>query len=361
MSEPRQTRISLIPLLQTRLAVLLERLRLSGLPADRVNAVTTALDGVITQLAAAERSVHGHEWAVALRTAQNVEPLLRGTYDLARNLGSAPDEPHLHRHPVQTTQALWIWLITQAELYCRLQLIHMGLALRDPRDEDDDDDTEMFDFTGHLGEELARQIGRSEHTVLDLWRRDRYRLYRMLYSNYTRLRSYTAARGWVEETDALDYIRQLARMRGLHYYVWGRDGSRDGPKRPGHRPWDRTAVLGRLLVDRFYWLTAGFGYRPLRAVLINSVVVIGFAYIYWQFHLLCVFYTQGGQNSVPQCQAVSFPQSLYFSALAFFLAAMGEILPRPLWGQALLVLESIWGFLNVSVIIAVIINRQAGE
>jgi hypothetical protein len=131
--------------------------------------------------------------------------------------------------------------------------------------------------------------------------------------------------------------------------------------RPAGRPlWDRSAVLGRLLLDRFYWLTAGFGYRPLRAVLINSAVVTAFALVYWQFHLLCVFYT-AGVTPAQQCQEVSFLQSLYFSALAFFLAAMGEILPRPLWGQALLVLESIWGFLNVSVIIAVIINRQSGE
>jgi hypothetical protein len=361
MSERRQTRVTLIPRLQARLGVLVERLRLSGLPGERVNAVTAALDGVIAQIATAERGVHGREWAVALRTAQNVEPLLRETCDIARNFGAAPDEPHLHRHPVQTTQALWIWLITQAELYCKLQLNHMGLALRDPGDEDDDDDTEMFDFTGHLGEELVRQVGLSERVVLDVWRRDRYRLYRMLYSNYTRLRTYTAARGWVEETDALDYMRRRARMHGLHYYVWGRDGSRDGARLRGSRPWERSAVLGRLLLDRFYWLTAGFGYRPLRAVLINSIVVTAFALIYWQFHLLCVFYTQGGQTTASQCQDVSFLQSLYFSALAFFLAAMGEILPRPLWGQALLVLESIWGFLNVSVIIAVIINRQAGE
>ena len=96
-------------------------------------------------------------------------------------------------------------------------------------------------------------------------------------------------------------------------------------------------------------------------LLVNSVVVLGFAWVYWQFHLLCVFYTNGGQVATPQCQDVSFPQSLYFSALAFFLAAMGEILPRPLWGQALLVLQSIWGFLNVSVVIAIVINRQASS
>jgi hypothetical protein len=361
MTERRQTRVTMTPRLQARLTVLVERLHLTGLPAERVSEVAAALDEVIIQIAAAEHGVHGREWVVALRTAQNVAPLLRDTCDLARSLGPAPDEPQMHRHPVQTTQALWIWLITQAELYCKLQLIHMGLALRDPGDEDDDDDTEMFDFTGHLGEELVRQVGLSEGVVLDVWRRDRYRLYRILYSNYSRLRAYTAARGWVEETDALDYMRRRARMHGLHYYVWGRDGSRDGVKPPGRPLWDRSAVLGRLLLDRFYWLTAGFGYRPLRAVLINSVVVTAFAYVYWQFHLLCIFYVQGGQNSVPQCQDVSFLQSLYFSALAFFLAAMGEILPHPLWGQVLLVLESIWGFLNVSVIIAVIINRQAGE
>src|SRR5690242_4634482 len=137
MSERRQTHVTMVPRLQARLTVLVERLHLTGLPAERVNEIAAALDEVITQIATAERSVHGHEWALALRSAQNVAPLLRDTCDRARNLKPAPDEPQMHRHPVQTTQALWIWLITQAELYCKLQLIHMGLALRDPGDVDD--------------------------------------------------------------------------------------------------------------------------------------------------------------------------------------------------------------------------------
>jgi hypothetical protein len=93
--------------------------------------------------------------------------------------------------------------------------------------------------------------------------------------------------------------------------------------------------------------------------MVNGVVIVAFAALYWQFSLLCVAGT--GAPGAARCQGLSFPQSLYFSALAFFLAAMGEHIPRPLWGQVLLVLESVWGFLNVSVVIATIINRQAGS
>jgi hypothetical protein len=350
---------TLIPRLQARQTLLVERLRLAGAPAPQVDALAAALDGVMTAIGAAERGVHGREWAVALRAAQNVEPLLG---DVIAGARAAPRARPLHADPAQISESLWVWLITQAELYCKLHLIHLGLAMRDPDDSDDDDDTEMFDFTGHVGEELVRQIGLAERVAGRRWQGDRYLLYRTLHTNYNRLGAYSAARSWVEETDALNYRKRCARMRGLNYYFWNPGGHTRHPQgwQP-HSPFDRFAVLGRLLLDRFYWLTAGFGYRPLRAVVLNSAVVLGFAFLYWRLNLLCVFYTNGGTLPAQQCQPVGYLQSLYFSALAFFLAAMGEILPRPLLGQALLVLESIWGFLNVSVVIAVILNRQNGN
>ena len=354
-------RVSLVARLQSRLDVLIDRLRLTPLLVPEVTALAAVLDVVVTHIAVAEHSVGGHEWALALRAAQNCRPPVAELLAQARTLHA---QGHSHPDPVLICEGTWVWLVTQAELYCKLQLLHQGLALRDPDDVDDDDDTEMFDFTAHVGEEWLRQLDGAERAALSGWHSDRYRLYRTFYTDLSRLRSYTTARSWAEESDALNYMMRRARMRGLTHYVFGRGSHQHHQPPPGWQRsgrFDRLGALGRLLLDRFYWLTAGFGYRPLRVLLVNSVVVPAFAWTYWQFHLLCVFYTTGGQVAVTQCQNVSFPQSLYFSALAFFLAAMGEILPRPLWGQALLVLESIWGFLNVSVVIAIVINRQASS
>ncbi|MDQ2809335.1 MAG: hypothetical protein M3Z04_20875 [Chloroflexota bacterium] len=354
-------RISLAARLQSRLDVLIDRLRLTPLPPEAISGLAAALDGVVAHIAAAEHSVGGHEWALALRAAQNCRLPVSDLLTQARLLHA---HQHSHPDPVLIGEGVWVWLVAQAELYCKLQLLHQGLALRDPDDLDDDNDTEMFDFTAHVGEEWLRQLDGAERAALSGWRSDRYRFYRTLYTDLTRLRGYTTARGWVEESDALNYMLRRARMRGLTHYVFGRGSHQHHQPPPGWqrtRRFDRLSALGRLLLDRFYWLTAGFGYRPLRVLLVNSVVVLAFAWVYWYFQLLCVFYTSGGQAATAECQAVSFPQSLYFSALAFFLAAMGEILPRPLWGQALLVLQSIWGFLNVSVVVAIVINRQASN
>ncbi|MGI8586432.1 MAG: hypothetical protein ACR2M0_01905 [Chloroflexia bacterium] len=361
MIEQHPPHLSLTPRLQARLATLLARLRLSGMPAEVIEPPATALNEVMEKTLTAERAPHGDEWVTALRVAQNCRPLLAEAHRKAEELDTSE---HRRPDPIIVSEMLSTWLITQAELYCKLQITHLGLALSDPDDTDDDDDTETFDLNGHIGEELVRQIELLEKEVQKQWTGDRYLLYRMLYTNYSRLRSYTRSRGWVEETDALNYMMRLARMRGLQYHLFDRPsdhrrrppGGGRGAQRPV--PWVRAGVLGRLLLDRFYWLTAGFGYRPLRALAVNSIVVAGFAYLYWQFNLLCVFYTGGGTDTASHCQAVSYPQSLYFSSLAFFLAAMGEVLPRPLWGQALLVFESIWGFLNISVVIAVILSRQ---
>ncbi|HMA36366.1 MAG TPA: hypothetical protein VKY74_18060, partial [Chloroflexia bacterium] len=344
-------------LLQGRLAVLLDRLRASGVPAAQIAPVAAALDALLAAIVAAEAQVPIQGWVAALRAAQQCRPLVRAL--LAAGRAAPPG--HGHADPVFVSQALWVWLLTEAELYCKVQIIHQGLALRDIDQLDEDNDAELIDFTGHVGEELTRQIAAAEREVLAVWPGDRYRLYRLLHTSLHRLCNYTRGRGWIEEAGAFKYRMHLAHMYGLHYYVWSwhAPGPRES-RRLRDRVGDWVAALGRLLIDRFYWLVAGFGYRPLRALVINSLVVTAFAALYWQLNLLCVFYTAGGTVSAQQCQPVSFPQALYFSALAFFLAAMGEVLPRPLLGQALLVLESIWGFLNVSVVIAVILSRQAG-
>jgi hypothetical protein len=352
---PRSERAALSPQLRARRAVGLDRLRLTALPVDVVDPLDTALAGVLDKIQAAEYGVHGREWAQALRAAQNCRPLIQAAQTQAAALKrTRPD-------PVVVSESIWIWLVTQAELYCKLHLIHQGLALRDPDDTDDDDDTEMFDFTGHIGEEWVRQARLAEHAAVRGRDSDGYRLYRILYTNFSRLREYTRARGWVEESDGLAYMMRCARMRGLTFYVFSRHSGHHHKSPPGwYRSgrWDRVSAFGRLMLDRFYWLVAGFGYRPLRALVVNGLVILAFALIYWQFNLVCVAGTAGG---AARCQGLSLPQSLYFSALAFFLAAMGEHIPRPLWGQALLVLESVWGFLNVSVVIATIINRQEGS
>ncbi len=350
---PYVPRLTLAPRLHARLDVLLGRMRLDSTPPPLQEATATALHAVMAQIEQAEQSVAVHPWVVALRGAQNAEPAVRA-------LVAATPGAELREATPPAGVALWAWLITQAQLYCRLRILHEGLALRDPDDTDDDDDTETFDVAANLGEELVRMVHQAEQAVLAVWQTNRYRLYRTLYTDYSRLQSYTVARGWQEETDALAYVMHLVRMHGLHAYL--RDG-RAVPAPDAAAPLrlarlDRAAVLGRLLLDRFYWAVAGFGYRPLRAVVLNTAVVLAFALVFWWFQLLCVYSVAGATTQVNDCQPVGFTQTVYFSALAFFLAAMGEIIPRPPWGQALLVLESIWGFLNMSVVIAVILNRQ---
>ena len=350
---PYVPRLTLAPRLHARLDVLLGRMRLDSTPPPLQEATASTLHAVMAQIEQAEQSVAVRPWVVALRAAQNAEPTVRA-------LIAATPPAVLRGATPAAGVALWAWLVSQAELYCRLRIIHEGLALRDPDDSDDDDDTETFDVAANLGEELVRTVHAAEQTVLAVWQTNRYRLYRTLYTNYSRLHSYTRARGWQEETDALDYAMHLARMHGLSAYVReGRPAPAPGQPAPPRAPrLDRAPVLGRLLLDRFYWAVAGFGYRPLRAVVLNAAVVLAFALVFWGFQLLCVYSVDGARTQVNDCQAVGFVQTVYFSALAFFLAAMGEIIPRPPWGQALLVLESIWGFLNMSVVIAIILNRQ---
>jgi hypothetical protein len=125
--------------------------------------------------------------------------------------------------------------------------------------------------------------------------------------------------------------------------------------------WDRAGVLGRLGIDRFYYFTARFGYRPARLVWINVLVVFAFGLLYWGLNLLLVP-DPGTSNMVPiSMSSRGFLQGQYFSALAFMLAALGEITPRGTLGEMAIVLESIWGFLMISVVIATVVNRNTSS
>jgi hypothetical protein len=129
--------------------------------------------------------------------------------------------------------------------------------------------------------------------------------------------------------------------------------------------WDRLGVLGRLSVDLFYYSTARFGYRPARLVWINGLVVFGFGLLYWGLHLLVVP-NVSADPAAPTSIVIpatfkGFLQAEYFSALAFMLAALGEIVPAGTLGQFCIVLESIWGFLMISVVIATVVNRNTSS
>jgi hypothetical protein len=165
-------------------------------------------------------------------------------------------------------------------------------------------------------------------------------------------------------------------MRTLAAYLRYGRRSVAAPALPGETPrpaayaapsrwadwWDRVGVLGRLSIDVFYYFTARFGYRPARLVWINVLVVFAFGLVYWGLHLLLV------PNLSPDPTApasivipdtfIGFLQAEYFSALAFMLAALGEISPTGTLARFLVVLESMWGFLMISVVIATVVNHN---
>src|SRR6476620_7719026 len=119
---PIPHRPALAPRLHARLDVLLARLPREGEAAPAVAEVSDALHEVVTKIEAAEQATDATPWIVALRAAQNYEPQLRGLLPSA-GAPAAPAPPS----GVAGIETVWAWLITQAEFYCRLQIIHHGL------------------------------------------------------------------------------------------------------------------------------------------------------------------------------------------------------------------------------------------
>jgi hypothetical protein len=245
---------------------------------------------------------------------------------------------------------LEFWIHSIGEVYCVLRLSV------DP----------WAELTGHSADEVTRRLDQIETAVVPAWQPNRYQLYSLLARRYTQWAGFARRRGWSAEADALDYLVSRARMRSLAAYL--RHGRQpvaapvpdpdSGPHRssppaaplsPLARARARLSVLGHLLVDLFYYYTAGFGYRIGRLIVINVGIVLGCGLIYWAGSL--IQYADGSAT-------VGLLQAEYFSALVFMLAALGEITPTGPLGQIVIVLQSVWGFLMISVVIATVVNRS---
>ena len=301
----------------------------------RVSQVGDAVLRALDEVAAAERNPAASRWDEALSCWEQAAALLAGPAPGVGRPAAALD----------AAGSLAFWIATTGMVYCVLQLS------LDP----------WADITGHSGEVVLRHLDALEARMIGAWGRDRYQFYTLLKLRYSRWAQYARRHGWVSEADVLTFLVRRTRMGTLAAYL--RYGRRSLPAAAGPEPpsdvaavvsagtgWqERLGVLGRLSIDGFYYLAAGFGYRPGRLVWINALVVLICGLLYWAFGLL---------QTGPGAPVTDIVQAEYCSALAFMLAALGEVTPTGTLGQILIVLESTWGFLMISVVIATIVNRN---
>jgi hypothetical protein len=320
----------------------------------RVTRIGEAIAQALEEVALAERNPAASRWDEALACWRQAADELAAVYQAAEQGHSSP--------VADAAGELELWIIGVGEIY---GVLRVSL---DP----------WADITGHSGDVVIRQLDALEARILRSWDRNRYQFYSLLGRRYSRWAQFARRRGWLTEADALDFLVNRTRMRTLAAYL--RHGRRsvaapplDAPARPALTAapslwadwWDRLGVLGRLSVDLFYYSTARFGYRPARLVWINGLVVFGFGLLYWGLHLLVVP-NVSADPAAPTSIVIpttfkGFLQAEYFSALAFMLAALGEIVPAGTLGQFCIVLESIWGFLMISVVIATVVNRNTSS
>jgi hypothetical protein len=318
----------------------------------RVIRIGDAIVQALEEVAMAERNPASSRWDEALSCWQQAADELAAIYVAAEQEHSTP--------LADAAGSLELWINTVGEVYCVLRVS------LDP----------WADISGHSGDVVIRQLDALEARILRYWQRNRYQFYSLLGRRYSRWAQFARRRGWVTEADALDFLVSRTRMRTLAAYLRYGRRSIAAPPLPGETPavatapprsrladwWDRAGVLGRLGIDRFYYFTARFGYRPARLIWINVLVVLGFGLLYWRLHLL-QFPNPSPDPNAPANLVIpdtfkGFLQAEYFSALAFMLAALGEITPIGTLGQFVIVLESIWGFLMISVVIATVVNRN---
>jgi hypothetical protein len=323
-----------------------------GVEAEtRVTRIGEAMVQALEEVAMAERNPASSRWDEALDCWRQAAEELAAIYVAAEQAHSTP--------LADAAGSLELWINTVGEVYCVLRVS------LDP----------WADITGHSGDVVIRQLDALEKRILHYWQRNRYQFYSLLGRRYSRWAQYARRHGWGNEADALDFLVSRTRMRTTAAYLRYGRRSIAAPLMPGDTPrptlhtapsrwaewWDRVGVLGRLGIDRFYYFTARFGYRPARLVWINVLVVFAFGLLYWGLNLLLVP-DPGTSGMVPILSSSrGFEQAEYFSALAFMLAALGEISPRGPLGELAIVLESIWGFLMISVVIATVVNRNSSS
>jgi hypothetical protein len=69
-----------------------------------------------------------------------------------------------------------------------------------------------------------------------------------------------------------------------------------------------------------YWLTAGFGFRPMRVVFTAMVVIVVYGFLYWM---------TGGAIHSDSGKAATLIDALYFSGITFSTVGYGDLLPAP--------------------------------
>jgi hypothetical protein len=97
----------------------------------------------------------------------------------------------------------------------------------------------------------------------------------------------------------------------------------------------------------FYWLTAGFGYRPLRVLMTGMVLILAFALIYW---------ATGGVITADEDPVSDFNSAAYFSGTTFLTINYGDLFParHVRW---LTVLEGLTGLTTISFFVVILANR----
>jgi len=98
-----------------------------------------------------------------------------------------------------------------------------------------------------------------------------------------------------------------------------------------------------------FWITAGFGYRPLRVLVSSVVMVLGFGVIYWA--------TDGVLSSDEDPITITdFGSAAYFSGSTFLTINYGDLLPAP-HVRWVTVFEGLMGLTMSSFFVVVLANR----
>ena len=71
----------------------------------------------------------------------------------------------------------------------------------------------------------------------------------------------------------------------------------------------------------FSWATAGFGFRPVRAIMCAVMLVLAFAVLYWA--------TDGVVSTSDEPETANFKECVYFSGTTFATINYGDFIPKP--------------------------------